>query len=113
MARRDVAAVSMSVEIERAAKICAQSKEAVASMFQEARMGKTVDAGGAQQLVEEIADSVIRNPGALISLARLKTADDYTYMHSVAVCAMMVALARQLNLDEAQTRAAGMAGFKV
>ncbi|HJW03652.1 MAG TPA: HD-GYP domain-containing protein, partial [Azospira sp.] len=40
-----------------------------------------------------------------------KTADDYTYMHSVAVCALMVALARQLGLDEAQTRAAGMAGL--
>jgi len=111
VARRDVAAVSMSVEIERAAKICAQSKEAVASMFQEARMGRTVDAGGAQQLVEEIADSVIRNPGALISLARLKTADDYTYMHSVAVCAMMVALAKQLELPDAEMRAAGVAGL--
>jgi putative nucleotidyltransferase with HDIG domain len=47
----------------------------------------------------------------LISLARLKTADDYTYMHSVAVCAMMVALARQLGLDEEQTRLAGLAGL--
>lgn len=74
-------------------------------------MGKAVDVGGAQQLVEEISDSVARNPGALISLARLKTADDYTYMHSVAVCAMMVGLAKQLGLDEAQTRAAGMAGL--
>ena len=25
--------------------------------------------------------SLLRNPGALISLARLKTADDYSYMH--------------------------------
>jgi putative nucleotidyltransferase with HDIG domain len=80
-------------------------------MFQEVRMGKTVDAGSARALVEEISDSVLRNPGALISLARLKTADDYTYMHSVAVCAMMVALARQLNLDEAQIRSAGLAGL--
>jgi putative nucleotidyltransferase with HDIG domain len=54
---------------------------------------------------------VARNPGALISLARLKTADAYTYMHSVAVCAMMVALAKQLGFDEAQTRSAGLAGL--
>jgi putative nucleotidyltransferase with HDIG domain len=81
------------------------------SMFQEARMGNTVDAGGAKQMVEEITDSVTRNPGALISLARLKTADDYTYMHSVAVCAMMVALAKQLGLDEEQCRLAGLAGL--
>jgi putative nucleotidyltransferase with HDIG domain len=74
-------------------------------------MGKTVDTVGAQRLVEEISDSVSRNTSALISLARLKTADDYTYMHSVAVCAMMIALARQLGLDEEQTRHAGMAGL--
>ena len=105
------APVPISVEFKRAAKICAQSKKAVASMFQEARMGKAVDTAIAQRLVEEIADSVTRNPGALISLARLKSVDDYTYMHSVAVCALMIALSKQLNLDAAQTRSAGVAGL--
>jgi putative nucleotidyltransferase with HDIG domain len=62
-------------------------------------------------MVDEISDSVSRNASALISLARLKTVDDYTYMHSVAVCAMMIALARQLGLNEDQTRSAGMAGL--
>ena len=109
--RRNVAPVSTEKELEHAAKICSQAKRAVISMFEEARMGKAVDTGGAKKLVEEITDSVARNPGALISLARLKTADDYTYMHSVAVCAMMVALAKQLKLDETQTRLAGLAGL--
>jgi putative nucleotidyltransferase with HDIG domain len=103
--------VSMAEEVKRAAKICAKGKESVVSMFQEARMGKAIDHEAAGALVEEISDSVMRNPGALISLARLKTADDYTYMHSVAVCALMVALAGQLGLDEKATRAAGMAGL--
>lgn len=110
-AQRQIAPVSAAQEIERATKICQQAKKAVVSMFEEARMGNTVDVGGAKQLVEEISDSVSRNPGALISLARLKTVDDYTYMHSVAVCAMMVALAKQLGFDEAQTRSAGLAGL--
>ena len=109
--QRQIAPVSAAAEIARATKICLQAKQAVLSMFEEARMGNTVDVGGAKLLVEEISDSVSRNPGALISLARLKTADDYTYMHSVAVCAMMVALAKQLGFDEAQTRSAGLAGL--
>lgn len=103
--------VSMAEEVERAARICARGKEAVVSMFQEVRMGKAIDHEAAGALVEEISDSVMRNPGALISLARLKTADDYTYMHSVAVCALMVALAHQLDLDEQLTREAGMGGL--
>jgi hypothetical protein len=100
-----------TAKLNMAAAICGKSKEAVVSMFNEARMGRAVASAGAQSLVEEISDSVTRNPGALISLARLKTADDYTYMHSVAVCALMVALAKQLKLKEDQQRLAGMAGL--
>jgi len=102
---------SMAEELERAARICARGKDAVVSMFQEARLGNTVDIAGIAPLVEEISASVARNPAALISLARIKTVDDYTYMHSVAVCALMVALSRQLNLDEQQTRSAALAGL--
>lgn len=102
---------SFNDEVRRAAKICAKGKEAVISMFQEARMGKAIEADAAMPLVEEISNSILRNPGALISLARLKTADDYTYMHSVAVCALMIALARQLGLSDDETRDAGMAGL--
>ncbi len=109
--KRQTAPVSADKELERASRICLASKAAMVSMFEEVRMGNAVDTGGAKELVEEISDSVARNPGAIISLARLKTVDDYTYMHSVAVCAMMVALAKQLGLDEAQTRSCGLAGL--
>src|SRR5450830_87281 len=107
----DIGPVSMGDELGRASRIVSKSKEAVFSMFSEARMGKAVDVGNAKEIVEEIADSVMRNPGALIGLARLKTKDDYTYMHSVAVCALMVSLAKQLGLGEEDTREAGLAGL--
>lgn len=102
---------SFAEEAQRAARICETAKRAVTSMFHEARMGKAIDAEAAAPLVEEISGSVLRNPGALISLARLKNKDDYTYMHSVAVSALMTALARELGLDAAAARAAGMAGL--
>lgn len=108
---KKIVRVSTAQEMARAAKICVNTKQAVMSMFEEARMGKSVDVGGARQLVDEITDSVARNPGALISLARLKTVDSYTYMHSVAVCAMMVALAKQLRMSESDVRVAGLAGL--
>ncbi|RYY76996.1 MAG: HD-GYP domain-containing protein [Gammaproteobacteria bacterium] len=102
---------SMAVEVKNAQKICARAKEAVIIMFNDARMGRAIEVENAQLLVEEIADSVLRQPHALISLARLKNSDEYTYMHSVAVCALMIALARQLNLDEELVREAGLAGL--
>ena len=103
--------VAMSDELKQAAAVCQRSRQAVVDMFSQARMGLAVNSENCLPLVEDIAMSVSRNSAALISLARLKTHDDYTYMHSVAVCALMIALARQLGLDEAQTREAGMAGL--
>lgn len=104
-------ATQTSDEMQRAAKICAQAKKSVKSMFEEARMGKAISIDHAGEVVQEISFSVMRNPNALINLARLKNADDYTYMHSVAVCALMVALSHHLNLDEDQTHEAGLAGL--
>jgi putative nucleotidyltransferase with HDIG domain len=98
-------------ELRQAAALCNKSRRAVAAMFNEARMGRTLDAEACLPLVEDIAGSVMRNPGALVSLARLKTRDDYSYMHSMAVCALMVSLARRIGLNEAQCREAGQAGL--
>jgi HD-GYP domain-containing protein (c-di-GMP phosphodiesterase class II) len=98
-------------ELQRAAAICKQGRQAVHQMFTEARLGKAVDAEHCLPVVAAITESVWRNPDALISLARLKTRDDYSYMHSVAVCALMVALSRTLGHDETTSREAGLAGL--
>lgn len=102
---------SMEEELATAATLYTRAKPAIESMFRQARMGSAIDARDALPLVEEISSSVLRNPGAFISLSRLKARDDYTYMHSVAVCALMVALARQLGLNEDETREAGLGGL--
>lgn len=102
---------STEAELLEAKKIIRESKIAVASMFKDARLGKVVNAEAVMPMVDEIAASIKRNAGALISMVRLKTQDDYTYMHSVAVCAMMTALAKELALSDAETRQAGLAGL--
>ncbi|GAB2844990.1 cyclic di-GMP phosphodiesterase [Pseudoduganella ginsengisoli] len=106
-----IAPVSLDRELKQASVLIKKSRDAVHSMFTEARMGKAVAVEDAMPLVEEISESVMRNAGAMIGLARLKTADDYTYMHSVAVCALMIALGKQLKLDDEQIRQAGLAGL--
>jgi len=109
--KKTLVRVSAAEEQVRAKKILQESKKAVTTMLNDVRMGKAVNPGTATALVEEIASSVSRNESALISLVRLKTKDDYTYMHSVAVCALMIALAKELNLNETETKQAGMAGL--
>ncbi|MBX3635428.1 MAG: HD-GYP domain-containing protein [Rubrivivax sp.] len=102
---------SLDDELQAAAAVCRRGREAVVGLFAEARLGRALEVERCAPLVEQIAESVFRNPDALVSLARLKTRDDYTYLHSVAVCALMVSLARQLGLDDEACRQAGLAGL--
>lgn len=103
--------VSLQEEVERARKIHAKAKQEVVSMFQEARMGKALSMARAGDLADEINQSIARNSGALLSLARLKNKDDYTYLHSVAVCALMIALGRQFGIEGDILRELGVAGL--
>lgn len=95
----------------KAAALVRHSVPKIASLFNEARMGRALDVGGCGSLVDEISNSVLADPGALISVARIKTHDEYTYMHSVAVCALMVALGRQLGLKPELLKRVGLAGM--
>ncbi|GHC98488.1 cyclic di-GMP phosphodiesterase [Pseudorhodoferax aquiterrae] len=97
--------------VEEASRLIQRSMPRITSMFADARLGKALDLPGCESLVSDICESVIAKPDALISVARLKRHDEYTYMHSVAVCALMVGLGRQLGLNERLLMKVGLAGM--
>ena len=103
--------VELEVEVHKAAQLVNRMRGEVTTLFTEVRMGKAMEVDQVLPFVEEVSASVQRNSVALVSLARLKTKDDYTFMHSVSVCALMVALSRQIGLGEEETRQAGVAGM--
>lgn len=105
------ARVCYEEEVERAAVVCAQAARATQSLFREARLGRAIELERCAEVAQQIAESATRHPAALVSLARVRTHHTYTFMHSVAVCALMTSLARQLGFDEAATRDVAMAGL--
>ncbi|MDP2759873.1 MAG: HD-GYP domain-containing protein [Sideroxyarcus sp.] len=105
------ARIPLHEELVRARALLAQGREAVISMFNEVRMGNAIKVSEAEPLVDEISLSIARNPEAFHNLARLKTADDYTYLHSVAVCGLMIALGKQLGMSGRDLKDAGTAGL--
>ncbi|MGB3275531.1 MAG: HD-GYP domain-containing protein [Castellaniella sp.] len=87
------------------------SREQVKQLFADAELEGKIDLRQIEGLVQDMADSIEGHPDALTSLARIKRADQYLYAHSVAVSALMTALARTLELSDEQVRLAGMAGL--
>lgn len=109
--KKPVKTVSLEQELAVAKKLHSKTKAAVVSMFGDARMGKAIEVEEASVMVDEINQSVERNSNALLSLIRLKTATEYTYLHSVAVCILMIAVGKQLGLQGEELKQAGMAGL--
>lgn len=98
-------------EVERARSILRQGKALVTGLFSDARLGKLTVTQDVLALVSDISRSVERNHVTLINMARLKSRDEYTYLHSVAVCALMINFARHLQMPEAQVHEMGVAGL--
>ena len=103
--------ISTSKELHQAREIIGQTRETLKTMLQDIRLGHSPDLPASVQLVDEMTSSIKRNPHALISLVRLKTADNYTYMHCIAVGALMIGLARRMGQGDDSVRQAGLVGL--
>jgi len=99
-------------EYHAAQTVLEDCKAAVGQLFAKIQSGNAAQAiDDAAPLVDDIVGSVERNPDALLTLSRVRTLDEYTYMHSVAVSALMINLARQLQLPPEYVKQAGTAGL--
>lgn len=100
-----------SADRKEAQKLVNRSKGVMTAVFNRARLGRAVRVAEVIDIVDDISESVARNPHALLSVTRLKSKDEYTYLHSVAVCTLMVNIARHLGLEEDVVRDMGLAGL--
>lgn len=103
---------SMAEEFGRANTIATHAKQVMTELYDQARLGRIVKADTLVPLVEDIAGSLARNRSALTSILRLKSKDEYTYVHSVAVSALMINLGREIGgFDGPTLRNMGVAGL--
>jgi HD-GYP domain-containing protein (c-di-GMP phosphodiesterase class II) len=62
-------------------------------------------------MVAEMAESVERNPDAMIWLTRLRTSDEYSYDHAVDVSVHLMVLARYLGMSGKTVELLGLVGL--
>lgn len=102
---------SLRADRERTREAIAHARRVAEEIYENGRQGLPIDASEAVPVVAEIAVCVARNPAMFIDMVRLRTKDEYTYLHSVSVCGLMVNLAREIALDDDTARAMGLAGL--
>ena len=106
-----IAQAKRADERSAAQQMMRRSIKAVRGVFDDVRLGKAVRVAAVSHIVDEVQESIERSPHALLSVLRLKSRDEYTYAHSVAVCTLMVNVARHIGLDDVTVRDFGLAGL--
>ena len=92
--------VDGKTEAGKAKAIYTQATGVIRTMMEDVRLGKQVDVEQVDPLAERMIQSVFRNPHAFSGISRIKTKDDYTFMHCVSVAGLMVTFAKTLNLSD-------------
>ena len=102
---------TLAEEFDRAMAIRRQAAGLVKTVMQDARLGKAVEMDKVSPVVENITASILRNASALLGLSVIKNKDDYTFLHSVSVCTLLVAFCRSRQMDAETTYQAGIGGL--
>lgn len=102
-----VNSVPFSAESKKASAIHKDAHNYINTIFQDIRLGHSLDTMEAQELTDRMVDSIIRNENALLWLTQLKNKDEYTTMHSINVCVLSLLFGHYLGLNKQDLRQLG------
>jgi putative nucleotidyltransferase with HDIG domain len=106
-----ISATPNASERQRARALVSRSLKVVKTACEDVRLGRAVRLDDVNTVVHDVIDTVERSPRALLEVLRLKRKDEYTYLHSVAVCTLMINAAVHLGKGAAETREYGLGGL--
>ena len=98
-------------ELGFAKKIQQEANKVIHSVLGDVRLGRQIQVERLQPVVAQITESILRNPGTLVSLGRIREGDTYTFQHSVSVCTLLVSFCRYLELSPEIIHEAGIGGM--
>ncbi|MFK4259498.1 HD-GYP domain-containing protein [Agrobacterium tumefaciens] len=99
------------IEKSRAVATIDQAKPLILSIIKDISMDAGVSLEAAEEVVDQIATCMDDNSKALIEVTRLKSRDEYTFLHSISVAALMVQLGRSIQMDEKVIKTLAMGGL--
>lgn len=105
-ARQDLA--SFEEEAGRIRDAFIDTRLLVQEIMHDTRLGRSLNIPGVKQAVRSLAESVLRNPDALMCYTHLKHMDEYTAMHNLRVCILTLTFGRHLGLPLDQLEALGL-----
>lgn len=98
-------------EFSYAKSVFRETSGLVKGFMENVALGRAINVEIAKKAVAECVDSIIKSPDALMWLTQLKERDEYTSQHSMNVCILSIALARQIDLPIEEIEKIGLCGM--
>ena len=102
---------TVTTEIIDANNAYQKIKSAFDGMAGHINSGKKLNIASLSTVVTPLVESIVRNPGASIWLARLKSQDSYTHRHCIAVAIWCSVIGRQIGLPKKELAQLFMGGM--
>ncbi len=83
----------------------------ITDILRSVSVGQMLDTERAEQVVAACAESILRNPNALLWMAKIKRKDEYIAEHSLDVCILAVAFGRHLGYSDSALQLLGLCGL--
>ncbi|VXB48196.1 Diguanylate cyclase [Pseudomonas sp. 8BK] len=106
-----IAKVDFNLEMLQAAPSWNAAREESLRILQAVKLGQELDVEAVKAVIKDCVESILRNPAAMLWLARIKNSDEYTAEHSLRVSILSIALAKELGLPVYQLEQIGVCGM--
>ena len=106
-----IAKVDFNLEMQQAEPAFHSAREQSLRLLEAVRLGHELDVAQVKVVVKECVESMLRNPGAMLWLARIKNSDEYTAEHCLRVAIYSIAMGRELGLRQDELEHLGMCGM--
>ena len=103
--------VTVAEERGRAKVLFRETTSIIHNLMSDARLGKQVEVQSLEPLAERMVQSTLRSRHALTGISRIKTKDEYTFMHCVSVAGLMTTFAMEMDLDERTIHQVALGGM--
>ena len=95
-------------EVSRAKKLHRHVYEAIENVYAEIEYGGQVSLAETESVANGMVESIVRNPDALVWLAKMNEEDAFSYRHSVNASIWALVFGRHLGLDKKRLKSLAM-----
>jgi len=92
--------VSVETEVPRAREVVARSTDLLDKLVNDIRLGQNFEIERVEEIVDDMVESIVRNPDALMWVARLREQDIGTYGHGLQVSVYLTSFGRHLGFPK-------------